>query len=94
MRGLNPTKQILFLVDRVTLVTQQGDAIERELGLKVVKFHGENFKYDSPAKLKELWYIYIYIYIFIYIYIYLSISIYLYQYIYIYIISISIYSRT
>eukprot|EP01132_Coremiostelium_polycephalum_P001281 gene1281-1616_t len=44
MKELNPTKRIVFLVDRIPLVLQQSDVIEKETGLVVVSGYGDNFK--------------------------------------------------
>lgn len=50
MKQLNPSKQIVFIVDRIPLVIQQSDVIETETGLKVLSAHGETFK---PVQLKQ-----------------------------------------
>ncbi|KAM9973294.1 hypothetical protein ACTFIR_012670 [Dictyostelium discoideum] len=44
MKQLNPSKQIVFIVDRIPLVIQQSGVIETETGLKVLSAHGETFK--------------------------------------------------
>lgn len=42
MRSLNPDKMGLFIVDRVPLAFQQGEALRRDTGLVVISISGEN----------------------------------------------------
>ena len=61
MKELNPNKKILFLVDRIPLVFQQADMIEKETKLTCLKCCGDTFakskleqKYDVMVAIASL----------------------------------------
>lgn len=51
MKDLNPKKKVLFLVNTVHLVIQQGDFIASQTQLKVGKYYGDNW---DKSEVKEL----------------------------------------
>ena len=56
MRKLNPGRMGLMIVDRVPLVFQQGDAIEEDTNLKVVRLCGENKTENKMKRINREYY--------------------------------------